>query len=44
MVTGWGAAIDQSEIERYGVDGLLPKPFETETMLNLVSQLMEGKP
>ena len=44
MVTGWGVAIDQSEIERYGVDGLLPKPFETETMLNLVSQLMEEKP
>jgi DNA-binding response OmpR family regulator len=41
MVTGWGAAIDQSEIDRNGVDGLLPKPFDIDNLLSLVDRLTE---
>ena len=44
MVTGWGVAIDQSEIDKYGIDELLPKPFEIETVLTLVHKLMEEEP
>ena len=40
MVTGWGVAIDPSEIEGNGVDGILPKPFDIDSVLAIVSQLV----
>jgi hypothetical protein len=39
MVTGWGVAIEQSEIERRPIDGVLSKPFDLEDLLNAVNDL-----
>lgn len=39
MVTGWGVAIEQSEIERRPIDGVLSKPFDLEDLLNVVNDL-----
>ena len=41
MVTGWGAGLDQSEIDRHGVDGVIAKPFDMEELLELVRRQME---
>lgn len=40
MVTGWGVGIDQAEMDRYGVDEVLPKPFDIDNVLSLVNKLM----
>jgi signal transduction histidine kinase len=40
MVTGWGVGIDQAEMDKYGVDEVLPKPFDIDNVLSLVNKLM----
>ena len=39
VVTGWGVAIDQPEIDRHRVDGVLAKPFDMKTLLQLVQRV-----
>ena len=43
MVTGWGVGIDQSQVDRNGVDEVLSKPFAMDKLLNLVHRLMGEK-
>jgi DNA-binding response OmpR family regulator len=43
MVTGWGIAIDRSEMESNFVDEILPKPFELDHVLELVDRLVARK-
>lgn len=39
LMTGWAAEIDESSLEEHGIDALLPKPFRTEALLQLVDRL-----
>ena len=43
MVTGWGVGIDQSQVDRNGVDGVISKPFSMDKLLDLVHRLMGEK-
>jgi PAS domain S-box-containing protein len=43
MVTGWGAEISQSEMEEYGLDFLIPKPFDFNEILKVVAETIESK-
>ena len=43
MVTGWGVGIDQSDVDEYGVDKVLPKPFDIDLVLKLVQDLVKDK-
>ncbi len=43
LVTGWGAAIDQKQMEEHRVDEVLPKPFDIDVVLNLVQRLTDRK-
>ena len=40
MVTGWGATLEQKDVESAGVDALVPKPFRVKTVLELVRNLV----
>ena len=41
MVSGWGVGIDKSEMEKNGVDEMLPKPFDIDEVWQLVQRIME---
>ena len=41
LVTGWGAGVAQVGIDRNTVDEILPKPFDMDELLRLVSELMK---
>ena len=43
MITGWGAEMDQGKMEEYGLDFLLPKPFDLNQILNVVAETMESR-
>jgi PAS domain S-box-containing protein len=43
MITGWGAEMSQSKMDEYGLDFLIPKPFDLNQVLNVVAETMESK-
>ena len=43
IITGWGTQLDQSEIEKNGVDIVVNKPFRVNQILNLVEEAREMK-
>jgi CheY-like chemotaxis protein len=45
IVTGWGATLEQKDVESAGVDAVVLKPFRVKTVLGLVRSLVgEGAP
>ena len=43
MITGWGAEMNQSKMDEYGLDFLISKPFDLNQVLNVVAETMESK-
>jgi PAS domain S-box-containing protein len=43
MITGWGAEMNQSKIEEYGLDFFISKPFDFNQVLNVVAETMKSK-
>jgi nitrogen-specific signal transduction histidine kinase/ActR/RegA family two-component response regulator len=43
MITGWGAEMNQSKMDEYGLDFLISKPFDLGQILNVVAETMESK-
>jgi PAS domain S-box-containing protein len=43
MITGWGVEKDRSEVEEYGLDFFISKPFDFNQILNVVSETMASK-
>ena len=43
MITGWGVEKNQSEMEEYGLDFFVSKPFDFNQILNVVSETMASK-
>jgi nitrogen-specific signal transduction histidine kinase/ActR/RegA family two-component response regulator len=43
MITGWGAEMSQSKMDEYGLDFLIPKPFDLNQILNVVAETMESR-
>ncbi len=44
LLTGWGATLDQDEVERNGIDRTLKKPFEMNELLRVIQDLLTGTP
>ncbi len=40
LITGWGDRIGPDELARYHIAAVLTKPFEIQTLLTTVSQLL----
>ena len=40
ILTGWGAALEQKDIESAGVDAVVTKPFGVKAVLGLVRSLV----
>jgi PAS domain S-box-containing protein len=43
MITGWGTEMSQSQMEEYGLDFFISKPFDFNQILNVVTETMESK-
>jgi PAS domain S-box-containing protein len=43
MITGWGMELGKGKMEEYGLDFLIPKPFEFNQILKVVAETMESK-
>jgi PAS domain S-box-containing protein len=43
MITGWGAEMNQSKMDEYGLDFLISKPFDLGQILNVVAETMESR-
>jgi PAS domain S-box-containing protein len=43
MITGWGTEMSQSQMEEYGLDFFISKPFDFNHILNVVTETMESK-
>jgi len=43
MITGWGVEKDRNEVEEYGLDFFVSKPFDFNQILNVVSETMASK-
>ena len=41
LMTGWAADIDESQLSAHRIQGLLPKPFRTESLLSLIDKVSE---
>jgi CheY-like chemotaxis protein len=41
MITGWGTEMSQRQIEEYGLDFFISKPFDFNQILNVVAETME---
>jgi PAS domain S-box-containing protein len=44
LMTGWAADIDQERLARGSVDAMLPKPFRSERLLEVIEGLLQGLP
>lgn len=40
LLTGWGEQLEPEEVKRMGVDFILPKPYQVETVLKTISNLL----
>ena len=43
VITGWGTQLDQSELDKNGVDIVVNKPFRVQHILNMVQEAREIK-
>jgi len=43
MITGWGMEFGKSKLEEYGLDFLIPKPFEFNQILKAMVETLESK-
>jgi len=43
MITGWGTEMSQSQMEEYGLDFFISKPFDFNQIMNVVTETMESK-
>jgi PAS domain S-box-containing protein len=43
MITGWGMEFGKSKLEEYGLDFLIPKPFEFNQILKVMIEALESK-
>ncbi len=43
LLTGWGATLSEDRVSEYGVDAVLPKPFEMKRILATVQEVLEKK-
>ena len=43
VITGWGTQLDQSELDKKGVDIVVNKPFRVQQILNMVQEAREIK-
>jgi len=43
MITGWGTEMSQRQIEEYGLDFFISKPFDFNQILNVVAETMESR-
>jgi PAS domain S-box-containing protein len=43
MITGWGMELGKGKMEEYGLDFLIPNPFEFNQILKVVAETMESK-
>jgi CheY-like chemotaxis protein len=41
LLTGWGSTLDSVEVERYGIDRTLKKPFEMNDLLRVIHELLD---
>ncbi len=41
LLTGWGSTLDSAEVERYGIDRTLKKPFEMNELLGVIHELLD---
>lgn len=41
VITGWGTELDQSELDKNGVDIVVNKPFRVQQILNMVQEARE---
>jgi len=43
LVTGWGASLDQDEVERHGIVAVLHKPFEIDELLRTAALVLGNR-
>jgi CheY-like chemotaxis protein len=43
VITGWGTELDQSELDKNGVDIVVNKPFRVQQILNMVQEARDIK-
>jgi CheY-like chemotaxis protein len=43
MITGWGAGIDQPQMEENRLDFVISKPFDSEEVLNQIAEKVSSK-
>jgi len=43
LVTGWGASLDQDEVERRGISAILHKPFEINELLRTAAAVLGSR-
>ena len=43
VITGWGTQLDQSELDKNGIDIVVNKPFRVQQILNMVREAREIK-
>lgn len=42
FLTGWGSAIDDSELEKFGVSKIINKPYKIEEILDEFKKILES--
>jgi CheY-like chemotaxis protein len=43
VITGWGTQLDQSELDKNGIDIVVNKPFRVQQILNMIREAREIK-
>ena len=43
MVTGWQVQLDSKQLEQAGITSVVNKPFQIESLLDLIQQVLEGQ-
>jgi CheY-like chemotaxis protein len=44
LVTGWGASLDQAEVERAGISAVVHKPFEIDELIRTAARVLGSRP
>jgi len=42
LITGWGIQLDSEEMSKSGVDGVIPKPFSRQAVLDEIARLLKS--
>jgi CheY-like chemotaxis protein len=43
LCTGWGIQLDETELKRLGIDGIVTKPFDRENIIATINRLLDTK-